>query len=113
MKSSLDSISEIALGVDIDSKCASEEEGSKFRRAFDDASAMTLFRCFDIFWKIKKFLNIGSEAALKRSIKVVDEFVYKLIRSQTEEMKSSQAYSSVSLITKHFGKFSLICITIY
>lgn len=96
MKATLDSIFKVAFGVDLDSMCGSNEEGSKFSRAFDDASAMTLYRYVDIFWTIKKRLNIGSEATLKRSIKVVDEFVYKLIHSKTEQMKSSQAFSSVS-----------------
>ena len=41
-------------------------------------------------------MNIGSEAMLKRSIKVVDDFVYKLIHIKTEQMKNSQNDSPVS-----------------
>lgn len=96
MKATLDSISKVAFGVKLDSMCGSNEEGTKFGSAFDDASAMTLYRYVDIFWTIKKSLNIGSEATLKRCIKVVDDFVYKLIHSKTELMKNSQNDSSVS-----------------
>ncbi|KAE8693799.1 hypothetical protein F3Y22_tig00110793pilonHSYRG00034 [Hibiscus syriacus] len=46
---------------------------------------------FDIFWKMKKFLNIGSEAALKRSVKEVDNFVYKLIHNKMEQLHDSKA----------------------
>ncbi|XP_021748511.1 cytochrome P450 704C1-like [Chenopodium quinoa] len=74
MKSTLDSIFKVALGVDLDSMCGSNEEGKKFGQAFDDASASTMLRYVDIFWPIKKFLNIGAEAKLKRSVKIVDEF---------------------------------------
>ncbi|XP_024958765.1 cytochrome P450 704C1-like [Cynara cardunculus var. scolymus] len=85
-KATLDSIFKVAFGIDLDSMCGSNEEGVRFSNAFDDASAMTLKRYVDVTWKIKKFLNIGSEARLKESIKVIDEFVYKLIRTKTEQM---------------------------
>ncbi|XP_021722668.1 cytochrome P450 704C1-like [Chenopodium quinoa] len=91
MKSTLDSIFKVAFGVDLDSMCGSNEEGKKFGQAFDDASASTMLRYVDIFWPIKKFLNIGAEAKLKRSVKTVDDFVYKLISNKVELMKSSQS----------------------
>ncbi|EYU25719.1 hypothetical protein MIMGU_mgv1a024571mg [Erythranthe guttata] len=83
MKSTLDSIFKVAFGVDLDSTGGSYEEGERFSRAFDDASAVIAWRYVDVFWKIKKALNIGSEAKLKENIRVVDEFVYKLIRNKT------------------------------
>ncbi|KAG8363380.1 hypothetical protein BUALT_Bualt19G0016300 [Buddleja alternifolia] len=90
MKSTLDSISRVAFGVELDSMCGSNEEGSKFSRAFDGASEMTCWRYVDIFWKIKKAFNVGSEAKLKKNIRVVDEFVYKLIHNKTEQMLKPQ-----------------------
>ena len=96
MKASLDSIFRVGFGVELDSMCGSNEEDTKFSSAFDDASALTLYRYVDIFWTIKRSMNIGSQAMLKRSIKVVDDFVYKLIHIKTEQMKNSQNDSSVS-----------------
>lgn len=90
MKSTLDSIFKVAFGVELDSMCGSNEEGTRFSNAFDDASAMTLWRYVDIFWKIKRFLNIGSEARLKQRLQVVDTFVYKLIRNKTDQMHNYQ-----------------------
>ncbi|KAL3615605.1 hypothetical protein CASFOL_041266 [Castilleja foliolosa] len=90
MKSTLDSIFRVAFGVDLDSMCGSNEEGARFSRAFDDASAFTSWRVVDITWKIKKALNIGFEAKLKENIKIIDEFVYKLIRNKTEQYEQSQ-----------------------
>ncbi|MBA0802231.1 hypothetical protein Gohar_012548, partial [Gossypium harknessii] len=84
LKSTLDSIFKVAFGVELDSMCGSNEEGKEFAAAFDDSSALTLYRYVDPFWKIKRYLNIGSEAALKRNIKVVDNFVYKLIHNKIE-----------------------------
>ncbi|KDO85883.1 hypothetical protein CISIN_1g010681mg [Citrus sinensis] len=90
MKSTLDSIFKVAFGVELDSVCGSNEEGTRFSSAFDDASAMTLWRYVDIFWKIKKLLNIGSEARLKQRIEVIDTFVYKIIRKKTDQMHDFQ-----------------------
>ncbi|KAL7607697.1 hypothetical protein Lser_V15G14300 [Lactuca serriola] len=90
MKATLDSIFKVAFGIDLDSMCGSSEEGVRFSNAFDESSAMTLKRYVDITWKIKKFFNIGSEAKLKESVKVVDEFVYKLIKTKTEQMHKNQ-----------------------
>ncbi|KAJ6722790.1 CYTOCHROME P450 [Salix koriyanagi] len=95
MKSTLDSIFKVAFGVELDSMCGSNEEGVKFTRAFDDASALTLWRYVDVFWKIKRFLNIGSEAALKKNVKVVNDFVYKLINKKIELMRNSEEVSSL------------------
>ncbi|XVF79926.1 hypothetical protein PTKIN_Ptkin15bG0029400 [Pterospermum kingtungense] len=95
MKSTLDSIFKVAFGVELDSMCGSNVEGKEFSVAFDDSSAATLFRYVDIFWKIKKYLNIGSEATLKKNIKVVDSFVYKLIHNKIEQMRNPKDDSSI------------------
>ncbi|XWS45969.1 hypothetical protein CRYUN_Cryun14cG0024800 [Craigia yunnanensis] len=95
MKSTLDSIFKVAFGAELDSMCGSNVEGKEFTAAFDDSSAAILLRYVDIFWKIKRFLNIGSEAALKKNIKVVDNFVYKLIHNKIEQMRNSKDDSSM------------------
>ncbi|WCJ28604.1 cytochrome P450 family 704 subfamily A polypeptide 2 [Euphorbia peplus] len=95
MKSTLDSIFKVAFGADLDSMCGSNEEGIIFSNAFDNASALTLLRYVDLFWKIKRFLNIGSEAALKKNVKVIDEYVYKLIDDKIKHMHNLKDGSSM------------------
>ncbi|GKV16319.1 hypothetical protein SLEP1_g26977 [Rubroshorea leprosula] len=90
MKSTLDSVFKIMLGVELDSLCGTYEEGKWFSNAFDKASEITLHRYFDPFWKIKSMLNIGSEAVLKDCIKVVDEFVNKIIQGKIEHVQYPQ-----------------------
>jgi cytochrome P450 len=75
MKSTLDSIFKVAFGTELDSMCGTNEEGKNFANAFDSASASTLYRYVDVFWKIKKFLNIGSEAKLRNDTEILDEFL--------------------------------------
>ncbi|KAL3645254.1 hypothetical protein CASFOL_010434 [Castilleja foliolosa] len=94
MKSALDTVFKVALGVDLDSM-SGKTEGSQFSKAFDQASEMTCYRYVDISWPIKKFLNVGSEATLKKCIKVIDAFVYKVIENKMELMnKPDQANKS-------------------
>lgn len=94
MKSTLDSIFKVGFGVELDTMCGSDDEGKKFSEAFDDASASSLYRYVDVLWPIKKFLNIGLEAKLKESVRIVDDFVYKLINNKVELMKTSQGHFS-------------------
>ncbi|XP_074273170.1 cytochrome P450 704C1-like [Silene latifolia] len=95
MRSTLDSIFKVAFGVDLDTTFGSNEEGKRFTQAFDDASAISLYRYVDVFWPIKKFLNIDLEAKLKHDIRIVNDFVYKLIINKSESLKNSGATHSM------------------
>ncbi|RWR78264.1 cytochrome P450 704C1-like protein isoform X1 [Cinnamomum micranthum f. kanehirae] len=75
MKSTLSSIFKVGFGTELNALQGLHEEESKFNKAFDESSALTLWCYLDVFWKIKKLLNIGSEAILKKNIKVINEFV--------------------------------------
>jgi hypothetical protein len=98
MKSTLDSIFKVAFGTELDSMCGTNEEGKNFANAFDSASASTLYRYVDVFWKIKKFLNIGSEAKLRNDTETLDEFVIKLINTRIQQIQNSKDDSVVSLL---------------
>ncbi|KAL6580489.1 hypothetical protein OROMI_008513 [Orobanche minor] len=99
MKSALDSVFKIVLGVDIDSMRGTKE-GSHFSKAFDEASEMTCYRYVDICWKIKKILNIGSEARLNKCIKVIDAFVYKIIESKMEQMSKPNQVNKSDILSR-------------
>ncbi|KAI3770255.1 hypothetical protein L6452_01382 [Arctium lappa] len=90
MKATTDSIFKVGFGIDVDNISGSSEEGVKFSRAFDDANALIYRRLFDMSWKIKKALNIGTESELQKNIKVIDDFVYKLIRTKIEQMNNAK-----------------------
>nr|XP_043610806.1 cytochrome P450 704C1-like isoform X2 [Erigeron canadensis] len=88
MKATMDSLFKVAFGVDLDNMSNSTEESARFTRAFDDANTLIIRRLVDITWKIKKFLNIGSEAVLTRNMKLIDEFVYKVIQIKIQQTHS-------------------------
>ncbi|XP_008232704.1 PREDICTED: cytochrome P450 704C1 [Prunus mume] len=82
MRCTLDSIFKVGFGIDLNCLEGSSKEGTAFMKAFDDSTALAYWRYVDPFWKLKRFLNIGSEAALRKNVKVIDDFVHQLIRSK-------------------------------
>ncbi|KAI9084484.1 hypothetical protein K1719_033472 [Acacia pycnantha] len=94
MKSTLDSIFQVAFGTELDSMCGSNEDGKKFADAFDTSSAATLFRYVDVLWGLKKFLNIGSEACLRKNTKILNDFVFKLINARIQQLQTSKDSSN-------------------
>lgn len=88
MKSTLDSLFKVGFGIELNSLSGLDEFGVRFTKAFDDANEIVYWRFVDPFWKIRRFLNIGLEAALKRHMKVINDFVFKLIKHKREQMKT-------------------------
>ena len=103
MRSTLDSIFEIGFGVNLGSLTGSSEEGAAFARAFDDASEQVLHRFLDPFWKAKRFLNLSSEAAMKRSLRTINDFVYAVIDRKIEQMGRDQQEFVSSVQPCHAG----------
>ncbi|ONK75171.1 uncharacterized protein A4U43_C03F14100, partial [Asparagus officinalis] len=90
MKSTMNSICQVAFGMELNSICGNSKEFSRFLEAFDAASSLISFRFVDVSWKLKKFLNIGFEAELKRRIEEVNEFLYNIIRYKIIEASKNQ-----------------------
>lgn len=49
----------------------------------------------NVFWNIKKLLNVGSEAVLRKCVKEDDEFVYKLIKTKIEQVHNSHSFKLI------------------
>ncbi|XP_076903371.1 cytochrome P450 704C1-like [Bidens hawaiensis] len=90
MQSALDSIFKVGFGVDLNCLDGSSKEGNAFIKAFDDSNAITYWRYVDPLWKIKRFLNIGCEAALKNNIRLIQKFVLNLISMRREQLETNQ-----------------------
>jgi len=60
-----------------------------FARAFEDATEATIIRFVTptTIWKVLRFLDVGNERRLKKSLKAVDEFAYEVIRSRRKELE--------------------------
>ncbi|CAL9092582.1 unnamed protein product [Musa textilis] len=88
MKSTMDSIFRIGFGLELNCLDDSDNHGSEFAKAFDASNEFIMMRYVNALWKVMRFLNIGGEKTLKSKVKLVDDFIYKLIRIRVEEMSS-------------------------
>lgn len=89
MRMTLDSICKVGFGVEIGTLAPHLPENC-FAQAFDTANTIVTLRFIDPLWKIKKFLNLGSEAVLDQSIKTVDDFTYSVIRRRKSEIEETE-----------------------
>ncbi|KAJ3680064.1 hypothetical protein LUZ60_016342 [Juncus effusus] len=84
MKSTLDSIFKVGFGVELGA-LSGLEEGKRFSKAFDETSCQLIYRYVDIFWKLKRLLNVGSEAKMKKNIQLMDSFIYGVIDKKANQ----------------------------
>ncbi|KAG6429725.1 hypothetical protein SASPL_107778 [Salvia splendens] len=89
MRMTLDSICKVGFGVEIGT-LAADLPDNLFAKAFDSANITVTLRFIDPLWKIKKFLNMGSEAALDQDIKIIDDFTYSVIRRRKAELEETR-----------------------
>ncbi|CAN6480322.1 unnamed protein product [Victoria cruziana] len=87
-RSTLETMFIIGFGVEPSALIGSSEKWNAFADAFSDANAVITVRYIDIMWKLKRFLNIGSEASLRKDVKLIDDLVYKLILHKREHHRS-------------------------
>nr|XP_011470443.1 PREDICTED: cytochrome P450 704C1-like [Fragaria vesca subsp. vesca] len=102
LKSTLDSIVKILLGIDLDTMSGTNnEESIRFSNAFDDTNEASIYR-FAGIWKIQRFLNIGREAVIRKNIEVMDNFIYDLINRKIENLRKSEEQDEQSLKRRDF-----------
>ncbi|XP_068663246.1 cytochrome P450 CYP94D108-like [Aristolochia californica] len=82
--------------------------GREFARAFELASSLIAGRfmyALPFLWKIKKFLNVGSERRLKESISIVHDFAVNIIRSRKEKMEKENSALSEDLLSRFMANY--------
>ncbi|XP_006366710.1 cytochrome P450 704B1 [Solanum tuberosum] len=99
MRMTLDSICKVGFGVEIGTLNPNLPENS-FAKAFDAANVIVTLRFIDPLWKIKQFLNIGSEAILDQSIKKIDDFTYSVIRKRKAELETNGKINKHDILSR-------------
>ncbi|XP_043717384.1 cytochrome P450 86B1-like [Telopea speciosissima] len=87
LRLTFDNVCMIAFGVD--PGCLRPDLPEiPFAQAFEDATEITTLRFVTptSIWKAMRFLNLGPEKKLKKSIKEVDEFANEVIRTRKKEL---------------------------
>ncbi|XP_042404227.1 cytochrome P450 704C1-like isoform X2 [Zingiber officinale] len=100
MKSTMDSTFKIAFGFELDCSGGSNQDGVEFAKAFDKANEFTLLRYVNVFWRITRLLGVGSEAALKQNLKVIDEFVYKVMDIRFKQIVNAHQEKGDDILSK-------------
>ncbi|OMP00539.1 Cytochrome P450 [Corchorus olitorius] len=103
MKSTMDSMFKVGFGIDLN--CldgSSEEKGTAFMKAFDDANEFLYMRFIDPFWKLKRALNMGAEASLKKNIKIIDDFLHSVISTKKKLLAMNQDHNAKEDILSRF-----------
>ncbi|KAK9122293.1 hypothetical protein Syun_019910 [Stephania yunnanensis] len=90
MRMTLDSICKVGFGVEIGT-LAPELPENRFAQAFDTANTIVTLRFIDPLWSIKRFFNVGTEALLDKSIKVIDDFTYSMIHKRKAELQEAKS----------------------
>ncbi|XVF73354.1 hypothetical protein PTKIN_Ptkin12aG0194800 [Pterospermum kingtungense] len=87
MEYMMKSILEVGFGIDLNSMYwSSKDEETSFVKAFDDSLEAVKLRFINPLWKLKKSLNIGSEAPLKKNLKLVHNVIDNFISIRKKQL---------------------------
>lgn len=102
MRFTLDSIFKIAFGYEIGTLKAGLPV-IPFAKAFETTNEVTSSRFMNPFWKLTRALNIGSEAAVAKSAKEVDDFTYSVIKTRKADLMSMKDFGRGDLLSPVSG----------
>lgn len=103
----MDSIFKVTFGHEVGT-LKPELPNTPFTEAFSDTNEIASSRFFRPFWKLQRLLNVGPEAALAKSAKVVDDFIYGVLDARKAD---SQLSVSPILHTMH-RCYILLCMQV-
>ncbi|CAM6012359.1 unnamed protein product [Sphagnum balticum] len=106
MRLTLDTICKIGFGVNVGSLSPLLQE-VPFAKAFDECSRLIIRRYIDTFWKVKRALNIGAEAQLRKKILVLDSFLYNIIETRHADMDAAKALGQSEVRNDLLSRFMM------
>ncbi|KAL6128694.1 hypothetical protein ACLB2K_072049 [Fragaria x ananassa] len=91
LRLTFDNICGLAFGKDPQT-CAAGFPDNSFASAFDRATEASLQRFIlpEVLWKVKKWLGLGMEVTLSRSLVHIDEYLSNVIATRKLELQSQQ-----------------------
>uniref|UniRef100_A0A2P2JLI2 Cytochrome P450 n=1 Tax=Rhizophora mucronata TaxID=61149 RepID=A0A2P2JLI2_RHIMU len=104
MRSALDSMFKVGFGVELNCMDGSSQESFAFMNALDKANDTVGFRFVDPFWKLKRYFNVGSEASLKKNIKVLGDFVNSTINTKRKLLAKQHCNDKEDILSRFLGE---------
>lgn len=83
----MDSIFKVTFGHEVGT-LKPELPDTPFAEAFSVTNEIASSRFMNPFWKLQRVLNVGSEATIAKSAKVVDDFIYGVMEARRGESAS-------------------------
>ena len=81
MKPASDSIFDVSLCAELGS-LESKTVETEFQRELDKSRVLLTSRYFDPLWKLKRYFNTRSAKETMNSVRIVDDYGYKLIQTK-------------------------------
>lgn len=100
MKTTMDSIFKVGFGFELNTLSGSDKSSVQFSNAFDEANCIVYHRYVDLFWQLKRYFNIGSEAKLRKNIQIIDDFVMNLIHQKREKMNGQDNKAREDILSR-------------
>ncbi|PWZ18037.1 Cytochrome P450 704C1 [Zea mays] len=100
MKTTMDSIFKVGFGFELNTLSGSDKSSVQFSNAFDEANCIVYHRYVDLFWQLKRYFNIGSEAKLRKNIQIIDDFVMNLIHQKREQMNGQDNKAREDILSR-------------
>uniref|UniRef100_K3X3A6 Cytochrome P450 n=1 Tax=Globisporangium ultimum (strain ATCC 200006 / CBS 805.95 / DAOM BR144) TaxID=431595 RepID=K3X3A6_GLOUD len=91
----METFAEIGFGVELGALASDHDHA--FQAAFDSAQRVLGYRFMrpQWTWKLQRYLNIGAEKGLKRSIQVINDTVFGIIEQSLENRRMSTSRSTL------------------
>jgi hypothetical protein len=93
MRMTLDSIGRVGFGAKmgtLPSKWQFPLPDNAFAKSFDLANEIVTLRFVDPTWRLKRLLNMGSEAELVKAVNVLDAFTYGVIAQKKLDLANAK-----------------------
>ncbi|CAA7391770.1 unnamed protein product [Spirodela intermedia] len=103
VKSTMDSIFEVSFGTELNSLQGTNAETREFLRALDESTELINRRYIDPLWKVMRFINVGSAAVLKDNVRIIDDYIHRLIRSKIAQM-SNQKVDKLDILSRFLNE---------
>jgi fatty acid omega-hydroxylase len=105
LRLTFDNICGLAFGKDPQTLAVGLPENG-FALSFDRATEATLQRFIlpDFVWKLKRWLRLGMEGSLSRSLKLIDQYLSNIIQNRKMELKNGSEALNDDLLSRFMKK---------
>ncbi len=73
-----------------------------FGKAFDTVQALVTLRFFDLLWRVKRVLNVGTEKTIRQQTAILNRYAFQFVQSRRDAMSKGVASNKRTDLISHF-----------